>query len=71
MLARAQHRVMVCQGKWGFAAAFERLASTVDGSEITQAGDRYLLLSFDPNTKKFCSRIYVGRSADWDSIAGF
>jgi hypothetical protein len=58
LIARAEHRAMVCQGSdaWG---TFERLVSTVESSWIKRVGDRCLLLFFDRLGRKFESYVCV------------
>ena len=62
LLARADHRVIVCQGYSGsMEDAFLSLASRVERYKMTQVGDRYLLVLFDLHTRKFESQVYVAR----------
>jgi hypothetical protein len=58
LIARAEHRAVVCQGRdpW---LTFEELVGTVESSGIKRAGDRYLLLFFVRHERKFSSHVYV------------
>jgi hypothetical protein len=59
LLARADHRVMVCQGGYSVRSTFDRLASTVEDCKLTRAGDRYLLLFFNKSSRRFEALVYV------------
>ncbi len=62
LLARADHRVLVCQG-YDPDRTFQDLATMVQTSEITRPGDRYLLLYLNRTHKKFGASVYVAGSS--------
>ncbi len=57
MVARAEHRVLICQHKYS-GNVFDRFTSYVKQSEITKR-DRYLFLCYVPADKKFHSCVFV------------
>jgi hypothetical protein len=58
LVARAEHRVMICQGS-DPDRHFKRFAKQVRNCGLTQAGDRYLLLCLDLNDHKFKFRVFI------------
>jgi hypothetical protein len=58
LVARAERRVMICQHKYA-GSVFDRFSSYIRQCEITKRKDRYLLLCYDPEDKKFSSSIFV------------
>ena len=58
LIARAEHRVLICQHKYS-ENAFDRFASYIEQCEITTKRDRYLLLCYVPQEKKFKYRVFL------------
>jgi hypothetical protein len=64
LTARAEHRIVIFQGKVPFRdnRYFEQFATQVRECGMTQPGDRYLFLCFDRNDRKFKFRVFVARA---------
>jgi hypothetical protein len=58
LIARAEHRVLICQHKYS-GNVFDRFTSYVRQCEITRKRDRYLFLCYVPEDKKFHSCVFV------------
>jgi hypothetical protein len=58
LVARAEHRVMICQGS-DPDRHFKRFIMQVRNCGLTQVGDRYLFLCFDWKDHKFKPRVFV------------
>jgi hypothetical protein len=58
MVARAEHRVLICQHRYS-GNVFDRFASYIRQCEITKKRDRYLFLCYVPTDKRFHSCVFV------------
>jgi hypothetical protein len=58
LVARAEHRVLICQHKYS-GNVFGRFTSYVRQCEITKKRDRYLFLCYVPADKRFHSCVFV------------
>jgi len=58
LVARAEHRVLICQNTLP-GNAFDNFASYIRHCNITKKRDRYLFLCYVPEEKKFKSCVFV------------